>query len=120
MKFRSVILFLAAFTLIAAGCVNREMTEEPEIGIYVLKGQESEDFAWVLLENGHQFQFNRHIATSYVPMGTYFVENDELILRADENEMYRFRIQGNTLIFESGKTAESLVEKGAVFELKID
>lgn len=118
MKMKSGILLLAVFTILTAGCSIKENSEEPETGKYVMKEAEIEDFAWVLLEEDHQFQFNRHIATSYVPMGDYYVEDDELILKANENEIYRFRIRGNTLIFESGATAESLVEKGTVFELK--
>ncbi len=118
MKNRSKILLIMALITVAAGCSMKEKPEEPQTGKYVMKESEIEDFAWVLLEEDHKFQFNRHIATSYVPMGKYYMEDDELILEVNENEIYRFRVHGNTLIFESGKTAESLVEKGAVFELK--
>lgn len=120
MKFKLMILILAASALLAAGCSSFENPEIPEIGKYVMKGAELEDFAWVLLEENNQFQFNRHIATSYIPMGEYTVEEDELVLKANENEIYRFKIIGNTLTFISGKTAESLVEKGTVFELSIN
>ena len=68
-------------------------------------------------EDNNRFVFNRNLATSYDPTGTYSVENSELILRGNVNEVYKFKINGNNLIFESGEYAEGLVEIGTIFEL---
>lgn len=117
MKIKSMIILIAASVLLTSACSFQNNVEELSTGKYVMQNAEDEDWAWVLLEDENQFQFNRNIATSYIPMGTYFVENDELLLTVNENEIYKFKIKGNTLIFESGKYAESLVEIGTVFEL---
>lgn len=118
MKLSPKTLLMALSLLLITGCSIIGQTEEPEIGKYTMKGAETEDFAWVLLEDNHQFQFNRNFATSYIPMGSYDLKGDELVLTANEDELYRFKIKGDSLIFESGKGAESLVEKGTIFELK--
>lgn len=68
-------------------------------------------------ENDNKFKFYRGSVTSYRPMGTYTVDNSELTLSVNDNEAYLFEIKGNSLIFESGEFAESLIEIRTVFEL---
>lgn len=109
-----IIALLAAFSLmLALGCTNKEL----KTGKYVMQGTELAEWAWVILEDDGKFVFNRNLATSYLPTGTYTVEKGMLILSVSADETYRFRIDGNNLIFDSGKLAESLVEKGAIFRL---
>ncbi|MBP1919268.1 DUF4829 domain-containing protein [Youngiibacter multivorans] len=109
-----IIALLAAFSLmLALGCTNKEL----KTGKYVMQGTELAEWAWVILEDDGKFVFNRNLATSYLPTGTYTVEKGMLILSVSADETYRFRIDGNDLIFDSGKLAESLVEKGAIFRL---
>jgi hypothetical protein len=109
-----IIALLAAFSLmLALGCSNKEL----KAGKYVMQGTELAEWAWVILEDDGKFVFNRNLATSYLPIGTYTVEEGMLILSVSANETYRFRVDGNDLIFDSGKYAEPLVEKGAVFRL---
>ncbi len=116
MKLLSKTLLIIMSVLLVSAC-SFKGPNDLKLGKYVMEDTETEDFAWVLLEENNQFQFNRNIATSYLPMGSYSVEEDELILQSGLDEIYRFKISGNSLIFESGKAAESLVEKGTVFVL---
>jgi len=112
-----IVLFLIVFTLIS-GCSTEDKNAEPKIGKYVLQGAETEDWAWVMLKEGYQFEFNRNIATSYLPIGTYKVENNILVLKANENELYYFTINGDELILQGSKLTNQLLEDHAVFKLK--
>lgn len=115
-RFVYVMLFLLCFTLIS-GCTAEEKNVEPKIGKYVLQGAETEDWAWVILKENHQFLFNRNLATSYLPMGTYTVENSTLILKANENELYYFTIDGDELILQGNKLTDQLLKDHAIFKL---
>jgi hypothetical protein len=110
-------LFLIIFTVVS-GCSPDEKNTEPKLGKYLLQGAESEDWAWVFLKENHQFEFNRHIALSYLPTGTYKVEDHTLILMANENELYYFTIDGDELILQGNKLTEEFIEEHAVFKLK--
>jgi len=110
-------LILIVFTLIS-GCSTQDKNAEPKIGKYILQGAETEDWAWVILKENHQFEFNRNIATSYLPIGTYKVENQTLILMANENETYSFTINGDELILQGSKLTDQLLKDHAVFKLK--
>ena len=120
MKMKSMVILIIVSVLFTSACAFGGRVEAPATGKYVMKDAEMEEWAWVLLEEENQFTFNRNLATSYRPMGTYSVEKDELILKVRDNEIYRFRIEGDSLIFESGEFAEGLVEIGTVFELTKD
>lgn len=117
MKKKVMVVLLVASILFTSACSFQDNVEELATGKYVMRDAKTEDWAWVLLGDENHFEFNRNIATSYRPMGTYSVENNELILKVNDNELYIFKIKGNGLIFESGKYAESLIEIGTVFEL---
>jgi hypothetical protein len=110
-------LFLIIFAVVS-GCSPDEKNAEPKLGTYVLQGAEPEDSAWVLLKENHQFEFSRHIALSYLPTGTYSVEKKTLILKANENELYYFTIDGDELILQGNKLTEEFMEEHAVFKLK--
>ena len=109
-------VFLLLFPLIS-GCSAEKKNDEPKLGKYVLQGAPVEDWAWVNLKENHQFEFNRNIATSYLPTGTYKVENHTLILMANENELYYFTIDGDELILQGNKLTEQLLEDHAIFKL---
>ncbi|MGB4589368.1 MAG: hypothetical protein WBI17_09060 [Clostridiaceae bacterium] len=113
-KYFLLFLFVFIFT---SGCSPETKTTEPKIGKYVLQGAETEDWAWVLLKEDHQFEFNRNLATSYVPMGTYKVENQTLILSSSLNEAYYFTIDGDELILQGNKLTAELLKDKSVFKL---
>lgn len=101
-----------------SACTNRN--NEVTLGQYVLEDAEAIDMAWLVLSEENQFVFTRSMLTSYWPSGNDAIENGVLILVANENEMYTFKIEGDTLIFESGTHAEGLLEIGARFTLVKD
>jgi len=69
------------------------------------------------LKENNEFVFNRDNGTSYRPKGSYSIQDGELILKVSDEEEYKFKIDGEKLVFESGKYAGSLLDKGAVFQL---
>ena len=54
---------------------------------------------------------------SYVPSGNYLVENNILKLIVNKNEIYKFKIDGDKLIFEGSNVDSNLVEIGTIFKL---
>jgi len=54
---------------------------------------------------------------AYRPRGSYSIKNGELILKVNDKEEYRFKIDGEKLVFESGTYIENLLKEGAVFQL---
>lgn len=117
MKIMKVLIGLMIVFLVSACTIkNNEVT----LGKYVLEDAEVIGMAWLVLSEENQFVFNRNMFTSYWPSGSYAIENGVLILIANENEVYTFKIEGETLIFESGKHAEGLLKIGSRFTLVKD
>lgn len=109
---KRIMFFMLSF-IIFAGLVACKNGVNIKIGKYVTEN----GLAWVELKEGKQFSFNRNIATDYDPVGTYILNKDKIVLQVNgnENEAIEFKASGGKLIFESGKLAESLIEKGTVF-----
>lgn len=102
-------------TIKKLGLIPKESEEnELEIGKYI---EVEKGLAWVTLKENKEFIFNRHIATSYDPIGNYDINGDTLKLTVDNNEEYIFKINGDELIFESGTNIGALLVKGDVFQL---
>ncbi len=113
-KVCSVIIIL--IIILAAGCSEQNAPDELQIGRYVLRDSKGQELAWVLLEEENQFDFCRHIATSYNPRGKYEVKDGTLILTANLKEVYKFSIEGEKLILQDD--VGSMIKEGAVFEYK--
>lgn len=109
-------IFLLTITSLVGCSSNKD--ENLKLGKYALV--DNEDWAWVLLEEDNQFEFNRASNTSYRPNGTYSIKSDILTLRANEDEIYTFKIDNGDLIFDSGKYAENLLVSNSVFKLVSD
>ncbi len=107
-----IIMFITSLSACAEYTPNRL----PSLGMYVMI-QSDPEFAWVLLKEDNQFEFNRNLATSYRPTGSYSVEDDVLTLMVSNEEVYIFKIKGKQLIFESSGSIGAIVEVGTVFEL---
>lgn len=112
-KITMLILLVLLVTSISACTVSNRL---PSLGKYVMD-KDNPEFAWVLLMEDNQFEFNRNIATSYRPTGSYSIEDDVLTLMASEDEVYIFRIKGKQLIFESFGSIDALVDVGTIFEI---
>jgi len=87
-------------------------------GLYVKEGTPFVEYAWILLKENQQYEFNRHFATSYQPTGTYAVEGNLLILYDWEEPAFLFEIQGDTLVFIGDHSEMALTEIGEVFRLR--
>lgn len=117
MEIKKVLIgMMIVFLMVACTNKNNEVT----LGKYVLEDAEVIAMAWLVLSEENQFVFNRNMLTSYWPSGNYTVEDGMLILTANEDEVYTFKIEGDTLIFESGKYAEGLLKIGSRFTLVKD
>lgn len=108
-------LIIMVITSLSA-CTQYTPNRLPSLGKYVMM-QNDPEFAWVLLKENNEFEFNRNLATSYRPTGSYSVEDDVLTLMVSNDEVYIFKIKGKQLIFESSGSIGAIVEVGTVFEL---
>ncbi len=117
MKIMKVLIGLMIVFLVSACTIKNN---EVPLGKYVLEDAKVTGMAWLVFSEENQFVFNRNMFTSYWPSGSYAIENGVLILIANENEVYTFKIEGETLIFESGKHAEEFLEIGSRFTLVKD
>ena len=76
----------------------------------------------VTLDEDNKFSFCYSFLSSYLPVGTYEIENGNLILIPDDdlNNQYIFEIEDETLIFNAEKSSElpdfAGVPNGAVFK----
>ncbi|MEL7656549.1 MAG: hypothetical protein AAGU75_11650 [Bacillota bacterium] len=73
----------------------------------------------VVLKDHEQFVFTYSSLSSYLPIGTYEINKDQLILETDDGKyQYVFEIKNNTLIFnkkESSSISLGDVKDGSVF-----
>lgn len=117
MKYKKAYLLIFILIIIlTGGCTEQKAPEELKLGRYVMQDSEGQELAWVLLEEENQFDFCRHIATSYNPRGKYEVEDGTLILTANLKEVYKFSIEGEKLILQDD--IGSMLKRGAVFEYR--
>jgi hypothetical protein len=117
MKARRVwLVFAVLIAILAVGCSEQENLGDLKLGKYVKLNAEGQAWAWVSLAENNKFQFNRNIATSYMPCGTYEVKDDMLILTVSEKEVYKFGINGDKIILEDD--IGNLLKRGDVFEYK--
>lgn len=94
-------------------------TEEPAETSTLKQGTYTTDdgLTNLILCGDNQFIFNRHIATSFQPLGNYVIENGKLILKTKYNNEFIFTISNGQLIFMSGQLAEPFIPEGTVFTL---
>ncbi|EHL16385.1 hypothetical protein HMPREF9629_01225 [Peptoanaerobacter stomatis] len=88
-----------------------------KLGMYAYGTLEDGSYSYVLLKENNEFEFVRNIATSYVPIGKYKVDGNILILNGI-NDLYKFQIDGDKLIFLSSNKDTALIDKGTVFVLE--
>lgn len=111
---RTFIFFIVLQLLILSACSSP--TVKP--GRYVLENSEIEDWSWIDINDDNTYEFNRAGNVSYRPSGKYTIENNYLILDVGDNSSYTFRIDGNSLIFESTTTNGNFIKNGTVYTLK--
>lgn len=114
MKKRLLMMIIIASLTLVCSCSNKKNANGLKSGKYV---EVENGLSWVVLKENNEFEFNRHIATSYYPRGSYYVQDGELILKVNDKEEYKFKIDGEKLVFESGTYIGNLLKEGVVFQL---
>jgi len=119
--FLMVLLLVLAWVLV--GCSGSPKTVHQYIpsGNYIMQESEEPSKPTVSLEDGNRFTFTYSLLSSYYAVGSYEIDDGNLILKTDDGEYkYVFKIKDNTLIFNAKESSEipsyANVPDGAVFE----
>ena len=125
MKRKIIIIAIVVLVLSLAGCA-KEKKASVQTGIYNLERAEDPAFApSIVLKTGGLFSFPFSSVSSYLPMGSWTVDADNLILKTDDGKnIYVFIIDENSLVFDGDNSSEipkysdfDSVEDGDVFKL---
>ncbi len=93
-------------------------------GAYTLVSDDEYSFAGIHIEEDYM-SFSYHALSSYWPVGSYEIDGDILTLTTREEKVYRFRIDGDCLIFVAEGSepipqyemeGQTDVKDGAVFQ----
>ena len=116
-------ILLLALTCFIAGCSNNSKTTEQFVLTRAYVMQESEDpmKPVVLLNENNKFSFTYSALSSYIAIGTYEVDNDNLVLKTDDGKYkYVFKIKDDCLIFNAKESSSfpsyANVPDGAIFK----
>ena len=117
------LLLLMVLTWTLIGCSNNSKTTDQSIsvGTYIMEESEEVIKPVVSLQADNKFTFTYSMLSSYLPIGSYEVDNGNLILKTDDNKYkYVFKIKDNSLIFNEKESSEmpsfANVPNGAIFE----
>ena len=86
------------------------------VATYIVVG-DGEVSSTLILLNNNEFILSGNEFISYMPSGTYVIDNGKLLLTVTEEEVYIFIIDDDRLIFESGTWLENWIEPGTHFYL---
>lgn len=117
------LLFIITILCFATGCSNSNVTEEQDLvpGVYELEESGEPVKPSVNLQDNNRFVFSYSAYSSYLPIGNYEMDKNNLILRTDDGKYeYIFEIKNNTLVFnehESSPIDLGEVMDGSVFKL---
>ncbi|WP_265445876.1 hypothetical protein [Acetivibrio straminisolvens] len=114
---------LLVLTCVLVGCSNNAKSTEQYIPIRAYVMQESEEpiKPIVSLEDSNKFTFTYSVLSSYIAIGSYEVDDGNLILKTDDGKYkYVFKIKGDNLIFNATESSEiptfANVPDGAIFK----
>ena len=111
-KAGAVIAILLTVILMFGACL---LAEDIPLGNYITVEETAYGNAGVLIAN--DFEFAIYVdSLSYCPSGRYLVEGDNLTLTVNDEEIYRFKIEEDKLIFKSGEWLEKMIAVDTVFE----
>lgn len=115
-------LIIISMTLIFVACSksNKEAIDL-EVRAYIMNDSEEFLKPTVTLQENNKFTFVYSALSSYIPMGTYEIDNNKLILKTDNGkEEYVFKIDNGTLIFVEKDSSElpsyANIPDGSIFE----
>lgn len=114
-------LFILLPLLLLTGCSGSPKPSGPPLGKYEFSASTEVIKPAVTLKEGNHFFFMTSPLSSYLALGTFTQEKDQLILTTDD-EKYRFvfRVGQNQLIFSAGESTPlpsyAQIPDGAVFQ----
>lgn len=122
-KLLSIMLLLLVLAWVLAGCSStlKMAVQNIPVGNYIMQEAEEPAKPIVLLKDGYRFTFNYSMLSSYYAIGSYEIDDGNLILRTDDGEnKYVFKIKDNILVFNEKESSEipsyANVPGGAVFK----
>jgi hypothetical protein len=112
----ALILFAVVFALTA--CSSDKLA-----GVYEIADSDEFLKPTVVLEENGKFRFTYSALSSYLAIGTFETDNNNLILKTDDGLYeYVFKIEGDSLIFNANESSElpsyANVPDGGVFSKK--
>jgi hypothetical protein len=116
-------LLLLVLAWVLAGCSStlKMAVQNIPVGNYIMQEAEEPAKPIVLLKDGYRFTFTYSLLSSYYAIGSYEIDDGNLILTTDDGEnKYVFKIKDKTLIFNAKESSEipsyANVPDGAAFE----
>jgi len=106
-------IFSLAFALIIIltifmACSQEKVIPQASVVLGVYKKEISETSAQpqVALSEGNKFVFIYSVFSSYLPVGTFEIKGNELILNTDDGKnSYVFEVKNTTLVFDQSKSS---------------
>lgn len=105
------IILLLALTVLFSACSS---SRQVELGTYT---SDLDSFISLRLEKDNRFELNGPIGISTIVRGTYSIDDETLLLTADDKAETIFLFKNDSLIFESGAWFEHWVAPGTTFKL---
>lgn len=101
-----VLLAITILLVLLGGCLKEEMPNLPT-GTYEMKDASQILPPYISLKEDHTFIFVFSALSSQLPIGTYKIVKDELVLTLDTEEKttYVFKIDNGNLVFQLDKSA---------------
>lgn len=125
MKKTLFLLFLSlACACFLVSCSNTNSSNLP-MRTYVFEESKESLKPYVTLKENNQFEFVYSGISSYLPYGTYEIDDNRLILKTDDTKgdnaiKYEFQINDGTLIFNAKESTEfpsfTKLPDGAIFK----
>ncbi len=122
-SFKIILVSVIAVIIVFVGLMTNPIQHVLPVGTYKLENAQKALPPSVVLGDEKQFVFHHSVLSSYLPIGSYKVSKDELILTTDDQRnIYIFKIVNGKLIFQADNSSEipkyaelDFIEDGSVF-----
>lgn len=105
-KYVFTMLSFLIIALVSVGC-GRNSDKTLPIGTYEAVEHNQPMAPSIVLKEDSECIFNYSVLSSYLPMGTYKIENDDLIMSTEDGEyIYTFNIEDGNPVFNKEKSAD--------------
>ena len=116
-----LLLLVLAWVFVGCSKTPKTAVQNIPVGTYIMRESKEPAKPIVLLKDGDRFTFTYSLLSSYYAIGSYEIDDGNLILTTDDGEnKYVFKIKDKTLIFNAKESSEipsyANVPDGAVFK----